>query len=425
MPAVLPAPNFACLAAVRPSEPVPTAVTPSKAEVRADDACKNEFRYDFGPARTAPVLPEGARYSPLAIRGPIELGASKASPPRKVGILLTSHGDIDDPKTELRDYVREAVLKNPGIPLPDWIRPALDTLGWPLERAELFKQYNIIGPTNYHRNSTKQTEAVRKAMHRQGLKGKAYVGYNFTHPNIEETIRRMHKDGVTDVVVFNQGAQCSVATMGESVQEVEEAIEKFPDWNVRVRAVNSFNDEPEYIDLLTDRMLGDVRTSFGNQKPEDVLILVSSHGLPDHLVKKGDRAAAEMLKTFDKVKARLSTKGYQVEHGFLNDEFFPGAEWTGPDLETRVRQILNQIENGERHPPKYVLIDGRLSFTVHHRATLYDANVVARNLLENPPISLAGLFDGANVRLAPNFDGDPRLAHLISKLAKKALQNPT
>ena len=162
--------------------------------------------------------------------------------------------------------------------------------------------------------------------------------------------------------------------MGESVHEVEEAIEKFADWKVRVRAVNSFNDEPEYVDLLTDRMIADARIAFGNQNPEDILILVSSHGLPQHLVNKGDKAAEKMLETFEKVKARLDAKGYQVEHGFLNDDFFPGAKWTAPDLETRVNQVLEQVESGERRPPKFVLIDGRLSFTVHHRATLYDAN---------------------------------------------------
>ena len=424
MPIALPAPNFACLAKFQPSEPIATQVNPNTHIVTADEACKKAFRQDFGPVQTAPSLPEGPSYSPLTIRGAAPLRASKATPTQKVGILLTSHGDINNPKTELREYVREAVLKNPGIPLPDWVRPVIDTLGWPLEKGMLLEQYAAIGPTNYHENSLKQAEAVRKAMSKHGLKGQAYVGYNFSHPNIEETIQQMHADGVTDIVIFNQGAQCSVATMGESVHEVEEAVEKFADWKVRVRAVNSFNDEPEYVDLLTDRMIADARIAFGNQNPEDILILVSSHGLPQHLVNKGDKAAEKMLETFEKVKTRLAARGYQVEHGFLNDDFFPGAKWTAPDLETRVNQVLNQVENGERRPPKFVLIDGRLSFTVHHRATLYDANVVARDLLENPPASLAGKFDGAEVRLAPNFDDDPRLAHLISKLAKKALQNP-
>ena len=66
------------------------------------------------------------------------------------------------------------------------------------------------------------------------------------------------------------------------------------------------------------------------------------------------------------------------------------------------------------------MVDYRLLFTTARRSM---TQTVARDLLENPPASLAGKFDGAQVRLAPNFYDDPRLAHLISKLAKKALQN--
>jgi hypothetical protein len=43
----------------------------------------------------------------------------------EVGVLLASHCDIDDTKTELEPYVKTAFLKNVGIPIPGWVRPAL------------------------------------------------------------------------------------------------------------------------------------------------------------------------------------------------------------------------------------------------------------------------------------------------------------
>ena len=75
-----------------------------------------------------------------------------------------------------------------------------------------------------------------------------------------------------------------------------------------------------------------------------------------------------------------------------------------------------------RVAPKNVLLDGRLSFTVHHRATLFDANIVVREKMEEPQGPPWARFPGAEVKLAPNFDDDPGLASLFASLTKDALE---
>lgn len=366
----------------------------------------------------------GAGSSPLRARleALTRVEDGRASKPTKVGVLLTSHGDIDDRRTQLREYVREAVLRNPGLPLPAWIRPAIDAIGWPLQAGELNRQYDAIGPTHYDENSRKQADALTSALKDLGIEGKAYVGYNFTHPMIDEAVAKMKADGVTHVVVFNQGAQNSIATMGESVHEVQEALEKHPDWSVKAIAVNEFNDDQRFVQLLGDRLIEDAQKAFPGAKPEETLILLTSHGLPKHLIDKGDPAVADMLASVEKLKARLKPLGYQVEHGFLNDDFFPGAEWTKPDSEGMANKVVEEVLAKKRIAPKHVLLDGRLSFTVHHRATLFDANVETRKVLEEPQGPAWARFPGADVKLAPNFDDDAGLAALYASLTKEALE---
>jgi protoheme ferro-lyase len=335
-------------------------------------------------------------------------------------VLLTSHGDINNIDTQLRDYVREAVLKNPGLPLPAWIRPAIDAIGWPLQKPNLTMQYGLIGSTNYHENSTAQAKAAEAALKVRGVDAKVYVGYNFTGPNIEEAVTQMKKDGITDFVVFNQGAQESIATMGESVGEVKEAIEKL-DWDVSGVAVNSFGLDPRFTDLLASRLIRDAKVAFPDADPKDVLVLVTSHGLPQHLIDKGDKATFQMMDAYNIIAKQVAAAGYQVEHGYLNDDFFPGAKWTSPKASDLATSIVQEVLNQRREAPKHVLLDGRLSFTVHHRATFYDANVSTREVFETPDGPPWARFPGAEVKLAPNFDDDPGLAALFADLTIEAL----
>jgi hypothetical protein len=111
--------------------------------------------------------------------------------------------------------------------------------------------------------------------------------------------------------------------------------------------------------------------------------------------------------------------GYDLRHGYLNDDFFPGAEWTTPkaiDVAWDLRQ--------ESCPN--VFMDGRLSFTTHHRATLYDLNVEAREVLEEPDLQPNGdphpLYQAPRIVFGENFDAEPGLAELYTDLTIEALR---
>jgi protoheme ferro-lyase len=411
---------------VSPARPGVTATTTAASSAApATTASSATACFDARPGSAQPLAApaSGPRTSPLSVRlaGAQAVGDRAVSQQRKIGVLLTSHGDIDDPKKELRGYVREAVLRNPGLPLPSNVRPIVDAIGWPLQKPSLLSQYAATGPTRYDENSQKQARALEQALKDEGIEARAYVGYNFMSPNVEDAVRQMKEDGITDVVVFNQGAQDSVATMGESVHEVKDAIERLPDWDVRVSAVNSFSDDPRFRKLLADRLVEDAQKAFPGAAAKDVLIFLTSHGLPQHLIDKGDKATKQMMDAYDVIKADLVARGYQVEHGYLNDDFFPGAKWTSPKATVRAEQIVEDVTLGKREAPKHVLLDGRLSFTVHHRATLFDANVEAREILETPRGPAWSRFRGAEVKLAPNFDGDPKFAALLAALTTEAL----
>jgi len=333
---------------------------------------------------------------------------SRSAP--KIGILLASHGDIDDADTELEPYIKTSFKKNVGIPLPDWSRDILTNPAYALSVKTVRAQYDIIGPTRYKANSEIQRKAVEEELVRVGVNGKVYLGYNFTPPFIYDTLAQMQKDGIEKVVVFNKGAQFSYASSGENMEDALEYLNDHPEWNVEVIGYKYYSEDERFRTVMSKAIIDDARSLFPGVIPKDICVLVASHGLPMWLVDKGDPAVTQMRDGFKGLQTSLL--GYRLYHGFLNDDFFPGAKWVAPKaIVVADRMAADGCKN--------VLMDGRLSFTTHHRATLYDLDVEVRNRLAE----LKGKPEngGPKVILAPNFDGDRRFANLMAILSKEAL----
>jgi ferrochelatase len=334
---------------------------------------------------------------------------------RNVGVLLASHGDIDE-LSELEDYIKVAFNRNVGIPLPQWVRGPITGPAYLLSVGNVRSQYEQIGPTRYRANAFKQVAAVSAAMQRLGIPGKAYFGANFARPYIDETLDQMRRDGVDTILVFNKGAQFSYASSGENMDDVLRYLNEHRDWDVKAIGRFEYSEDVRFREVWAQAIERDLKANFPATSPGDVCILVGSHGLPTWLTDRGDPAVRQMRRAVDWLEQRLA--GYHVYHGFLNDDFFPGASWVKPDAATAAASMRADACSN-------VLMDGRLSFTTHHRATLYDLNVVAREILEEPDLGPDGerhpLFAEPKVVLASNFDDDAAYADLMVQLTAEAL----
>jgi protoheme ferro-lyase len=339
-------------------------------------------------------------------------GDLKAAQSRgKVGVLLASHGDIDD-LSELEDYIKTAFLNNVGIPLPGWIRGPITEPAYLLSVNTVREQYEKIGPTKYRDNAVKQAAVVTAALARLGLNAKAYFGANFTFPFIHDALGQMRADGVERVLVFNKGGQFSYASSGENMDDVLKYLNDHPDWDVEAIGRFQYSEDERFREVMASAIERDLEANFAGIPAEKVCVLIASHGLPKWLTDKGDPAIRQMRRTFHWLEAKFS--GYRLYHGFLNDDFIPGGKWVKPDAKAVAEQMRSDgCVN--------VLMDGRLSFTNHHRATLYDLNLVAREVLEkNKGVSAESL--STKVVLAPNFDTDSDYANLMAELSRETLE---
>lgn len=322
----------------------------------------------------------------------------------KVGLLFASHGDINDPDTQLEDYIKVSFQKNVGIPIPMWTRKLVEDPAYRLSVGTVRAQYDKIGPTRYYENSLAQISAVSKELEALIPGAKAYVGFNFTKPFIDDTLEQMHNDGVTKIVVMNKGAQFSYASSGENMEDVLKWLKKNPSFDGEVIGLAHYGQDPRFISVMAKSLQEDIEKAFPGKSPSEVCVLAGSHGLPQWLINTGDSAVTQMKSSI--VKLRKEMPNYAIYHGFLNDDFFPGAKWVSPTATDLAPKL---VADG----CKNVAMDGRLSFTTHHRATQYDLNIVAKEVLSS---------SGVNAVLLPNFDTNVDHAKLIAQLTKETIE---
>lgn len=325
---------------------------------------------------------------------------------KKIAVIMASHGDIDD-LSELKGYSLTAVRKNSGLQVPDALRPLIGQIGFPLVKGTFVNQYESFGiGTRYQENAQVQADALTAELRERGLNARAFVGYNFISPFIEDLVPQIKAENYTDIVVLNRGAQYSLATSGENFEDLQKGLESVGKWNVRALGVRQWSDRKGFRDLMETVLRRDAEKAFPGVPKKDVCIGLGSHGLPLPLIRQGDPATEQMLSVVEDLRERMPE--YPIYHGFLNDDFFPGVKWIEPAFDDVAFRMAKDL-------CPYVLLDGRLSFTVHHRATLYDMDVAARETIQD-------YYPEAEVVFAENFNADPLLAELLADVVIEAVE---
>jgi len=223
----------------------------------------------------------------------------------KIGLLFASHGDIDNPDTQLENYIKISFQKNVGIPLPLWSRRLVEEPAYRLSVKTVRSQYDQIGATRYHGNSLKQIDAINLELKKILPNAKAYVGYNFTNPLIDETLDVMRKDGVTKIVVINKGAQFSYASSGENMEDVLKYLKTHPDYDVEALGVTWYANDNRFTDVMAKSLDEDIQKAFPGTPRKDICILAGSHGLPTWLINKGDSAITQMQRSIVELRQKM------------------------------------------------------------------------------------------------------------------------
>jgi protoporphyrin/coproporphyrin ferrochelatase len=246
------------------------------------------------------------------------------------------------------------VLMAYGSPsLPEDVRPYLEDIrgGRPVSDEaveELAERYRRIGGRS---PLDELTEAQRAGLERE-LGVPVFVGMKHWRPRIAEAVESALSVGATRLVGLVLAPHYSRLSIGEYRERLESAVAD----RAEVVLVESWHDDPGFLDVVADRVRG-----------TDAWVVFTAHSLPERILAEGDPYREQLLETSRLVAERAGL----VRWSFAFQSASPtGEPWLGPD-------VLEELDRLKAEGVRKVLV-APVGFVSDHLEILWDLDIEAR-----------------------------------------------
>jgi ferrochelatase len=222
----------------------------------------------------------------------------------------------------------ERLLADPSVlPGPAWLRRraarAIAQMRAPQSRA---KYQAIGGASPLPTIVTAQAKALHEALAAPFVVRPAF---RFSAPSVESALRALHHEGIQRVVVVPTFPQYSETTAGTCLRAAREAAARL---GLELATTPSFPSAEGFITCLSDV----VRPVL-----EDVdWLLLTAHGLPESLIRKGDPYQREVEATAAALADSLGLAGDDGRWSLAYQSRLGPTRWLQPYVADEIQRVL-------------------------------------------------------------------------------------
>ena len=329
----------------------------------------------------------------------------KADNDSKIGVILLNLGGPDSLQA-VKPFLYNLFSDRQIIRLgPGFMQKPLARLISAIRSKKTKKFYSLIGGKSPINEITKaQAKALENSLnspqsdHRTSPSFRVYVGMRYWHPFIEDVVPVIYRNGITRLIALSLYPQYSVATSGSSLSKFEEVAAAFP---IETLSIPSWYNHPLYIEALVDVIKKGIESFDGNSnRGSEVHVLFSAHSLPQKIIEQGDPYVDQIMATIRKILEFIPIRwhlSYQSRSG--------PVKWLGPSTDTKLSELASE---GVR---KVLIVP--ISFVSDHIETLYEIDILYRNLAEELKIDL---------RRTSSFNTHPVFIEALKELVWKGLR---
>jgi ferrochelatase len=258
----------------------------------------------------------------------------------------------------------------------------------PEHLADLVERYRRLGiedssPLNAI------TEETRAALEAE-LELPVFTGMKHWTPRIADAAESALARGADEVVGLVLAPHYSRLSIAGYREQLEQAIAR----RAELRFVESWHDEPGFVELLADRVRG-----------TDAHVVFTAHSLPARILEQGDPYKEQLLETSRLVAESAGLGEWSFS---FQSESPTGEPWLGPD-------ILDHLESLHRQGVERVLVCP-VAFVSDHLEIRWDLDVEAQERAAELGMQLERIE-------MPN--ADPAFVRTLAKIVKRALSVPS
>ena len=228
------------------------------------------------------------------------------------------------------------------------------------------------------------TEAQRLALE-QELGTPVFVGMKHWRPRISEAVEAALAAGATRIVGLVLAPHYSRLSIGGYRERLEEALAD----RAELVLVESWHDEPAFVDVLADRVRG-----------TDAWVVFTAHSLPERILADGDPYREQLLETSRLVAERAGLGRWSFAFQSASST---GEPWLGPD-------VLEELERLRAESVAEVLV-APVGFVSDHLEILWDLDIEARERAQELGLELARI---------ESLNDDPAFVRALADVVERA-----
>jgi ferrochelatase len=285
-----------------------------------------------------------------------------AADSKRIGVVLFQLGGPDSLETvepflynlfcdpDIIDFPLGGIFRRP---LAWWIAR--------LRSRHVAEAYAEIGGRSPIRVLTeRQARALEQAL-APHADARVVIAMRYWHPFTEEAVSELDAAGVEEVVLLPLYPQFSFATTGSSLREWRRVWKRRPQ---PVHIVEEFHDHPLYTRAVAER----IRRSLSHfDRPDDVHLVFSAHGLPVSFIERGDPYQQQVEAT---VRLVMTHGGWPNPHTLCYQSKVGRQKWLEPSLDQTVERLAAAGTRAVLVVP--------ISFVSEHIETLHEINIETR-----------------------------------------------
>ncbi len=289
---------------------------------------------------------------------------------RKIAVILFSMGGPDK-RDSIKPYLYNFFSDPAIIPLPCLLRKLLARFIAAKRSAnESANSYAHIG---YRSPLLENTEAQARAISGK-LKEKddqtrfrVFTCMRYWHPRAAEVVQEVKSFDPDQIVLLPMYPQFSTTTSGSSLTEWQRLQEQ-AEINVNTSAICCYPVDKGFV-RTSAKLIKQTYEEVSSRENKQPRLLLSAHGLPEYVIKKGDPYQWQCEQTAEAVIAEMAIPG--IDWTLCYQSRVGPFKWTGPDT---VSEIMSAARAGRP------IIIYTPAFVSDHVETLVEIDIEYREM---------------------------------------------
>jgi protoporphyrin/coproporphyrin ferrochelatase len=191
---------------------------------------------------------------------------------KKMGLLVMAYGTPYKEEDIERYYTH---IRHGRKPSPDMLQ-------------DLRERYEAIGGISPLAKITReQAEALEKRLNeiQNEIEFRMYLGLKHIEPFVEDAVRQIHDDGITEAVSIVLAPHFSTFSIQSYNARAKAEAEKLG--GPVIHAIENWYEEPKFIQYWVEKVK-EVYGQMSEEEREKAVLIVSAHSLPEKIIAAGD-----------------------------------------------------------------------------------------------------------------------------------------